>query len=587
MWTGGGRTRKREEGKDSATLVAGPAEQKSRSSSTTTTTTTTITRRGHSSTKKSSLAAPPSSSASSASSPWVASCFDRNCNPWRDTAGNRIEAHGGGLLRTSNGTFFWYGESKKVSRDGRSAFSRGDRQHHDCGFSMGVNAYSSASLGGPWTFVGMVFPQSRIKGVPGLGDGERPYIVERPKVVANRATGRFVLWFHLDRCNNPQHDNNPEPRQPRYSFRHAGVAVADRPEGPFRFVHALQPDGLESLDLQLFQEPDDPDRAYLIRSVKNAYVGISPLSRDFLTTAEDHQQPGRGSRSGGRPTSTISPALEGMAVFRFPYATERDGGGSLFAIMSHLTGWEPNPLVMLRAQGGLGNTRSQGGKYGPAPASDQQEDNNDDEQDYRGNGSADDDDEEGDDDEEEERRRLNPLLQSLAMLRKKGEARGEGGDAATRPWWRQQQQQQHREPTSISGSGSGGSSSSSRSGGGSTGSGSGSASRRGVFPSLGDPSLSWTDLGNPTRHFRSHNAQPTFVFSASKDHGGLIDKRSGRSYALLMADNWLYAGPRGLRDAGYIWLPIEFGFENGGGSGGTYTARVRRLENWSMDDPFS
>ena len=57
-----------------------------------------------------------------------------------------------------------------------------------------------------------------------------------------------------------------------------------------------------------------------------------------------------------------------------------------------------------------------------------------------------------------------------------------------------------------------------------------------------------------------------------------------------MADNWLYSGPRGLRDAGYIWLPIEFGFGGGGGGDGTsefsYSARVRKLANWSMDDPF-
>ena len=116
----------------------------------------------------------------------------------------------------------------------------------------------------------------------------------------------------------------------RYSFRSAGVAVAKAPEGPFKFVHAVQPDGLESLDLQLFQEPTDPDRAFLIRSVGNQFVAISPLSRDFLNCEKDISSEG--------PTSTIKPALEGMAIFRYPYATERDGGGSLFAIMSHLTG---------------------------------------------------------------------------------------------------------------------------------------------------------------------------------------------------------------------------------------------------------
>jgi len=54
----------------------------------------------------------------------------------------------------------------------------------------------------------------------------------------------------------------------RYWFRRAGVAMADSPTGPFRFVHALEPDGLPSLDLQLFEETDGKS-AFLIRSVNN------------------------------------------------------------------------------------------------------------------------------------------------------------------------------------------------------------------------------------------------------------------------------------------------------------------------------
>ena len=145
-----------------------------------------------------------SSSSSSSSSPWVVSCFDRQCEPWRDTDGHRIHAHGGGLLRTANGTFFWYGESEKVSGlDGRSAFSRSDQQEHACAFSLGVNCYSSMSLGGPWKFVGNVFPQSRIKGVSGLSDAHRPFIMERPKVIYNRATSQYILWCKFTYC--PHH----------------------------------------------------------------------------------------------------------------------------------------------------------------------------------------------------------------------------------------------------------------------------------------------------------------------------------------------------------------------------------------------
>ncbi len=30
----------------------------------------------------------------SAATNWISSCFDRSCNPWKDSDGKRIEAHG-------------------------------------------------------------------------------------------------------------------------------------------------------------------------------------------------------------------------------------------------------------------------------------------------------------------------------------------------------------------------------------------------------------------------------------------------------------------------------------------------------------
>lgn len=102
----------------------------------------------------------------------------------------------------------------------------------------------------------------------------------------------------------------------KYWLRRAAVAEADRPEGPFVFKHILRPDGLPSLDLQLFQESSPsllhwnktdknaPLDAYLIRSADNQFVGISRLTEDYLNTSGI--------------VSTYRPALEGMAVFRIP-----------------------------------------------------------------------------------------------------------------------------------------------------------------------------------------------------------------------------------------------------------------------------
>ena len=61
------------------------------------------------------------------------------------------------------------------------------------------------------------------------------------------------------------------------------VAQADHAKGPFEWVHALQPDGIPSLDMSLFRDPVD-GTAYLIRSCDNKYAGFSRLSVDYLNT---------------------------------------------------------------------------------------------------------------------------------------------------------------------------------------------------------------------------------------------------------------------------------------------------------------
>mmetsp|Transcript_93749 Transcript_93749/g.292130 ORF Transcript_93749/g.292130 Transcript_93749/m.292130 type:complete len:363 (-) Transcript_93749:139-1227(-) len=219
----------------------------------------------------------------------------RSDTHWNDTDGNRVEAHGAGLLRSpTDGRWYWYGESRK-SLDWKEA---------------SVNCYSSASLAGPWRFEGQVIRQAQIR----QPDEHGPFIIERPKVVYNSATKRFVMWFHLE--------------TDEYEYRHVGIAQSASPTGPFEYVHGIRPDGIGSLDMSLFQDPVDGE-AYFIRSCENEYTAISRLSRDYLNS-----------------TGVISkhPVFEGMAIFRHP-------NGTYYMITSHLTGWEPNPLMFFRAAG--------------------------------------------------------------------------------------------------------------------------------------------------------------------------------------------------------------------------------------------
>lgn len=99
----------------------------------------------------------------------------------------------------------------------------------------------------------------------------------------------------------------------------------------------------------------------------------------------------------------------------------------------------------------------------------------------------------------------------------------------------------------------------------------GNDARCGAGCGLGDAGLQWRGLGNPTGERSSFNAQPTAAVS--------LRDAAGRPYVVLMADNWLRAGPRGLPDAGYIWLP--FAFQEGGG------IKLSRLLNWTLSAPFA
>lgn len=129
---------------------------------------------------------------------------------WNDTNGVPINAHGGGVL-FHEGTYYWFGEHKTEGREGNLA-------------TLGVHVYASGDLL-HWRDLGIALatddsPGSEIP--PGC-------ILERPKVIHCRATGKFVMWFHL------------EPKGGGYGGARSAVAVADAPAGPYVFLHSLRP----------------------------------------------------------------------------------------------------------------------------------------------------------------------------------------------------------------------------------------------------------------------------------------------------------------------------------------------------------
>ncbi len=127
---------------------------------------------------------------------------------WTDDNGVHINAHGGGLL-LNNGVYYWFGEHKVEGDEGNYA-------------QVGVHCYSSRDLLN-WKDEGIA-----LKVVE--GDDKHPIakgcILERPKVVYNKKTRKYVMWFHL------------ELKGRGYGAAYAGVAAADRVTGPYEFVRA-------------------------------------------------------------------------------------------------------------------------------------------------------------------------------------------------------------------------------------------------------------------------------------------------------------------------------------------------------------
>jgi hypothetical protein len=258
---------------------------------------------------------------------------------WKDDNGIHINAHGGGILYHS-GTYYWYGEHKIEGKAGNKAWE-------------GVHCYSSVDLYN-WKDEGIVLEVE--KDNPGH-DIEAGCILERPKVIFNPTTGKFVMWFHL------------ELKGMNYDAALSGVAISDSPTGPFFYQHSLRPNaghwpvnvkdihkqpiaesvrdkycggptclpghpdtvnilgrdfykGQMARDMTLFV--DDDGKAYHIySSEENSTLHISRLTDDFLTYSGEYAR------------FFTDRYFEAPAVFK-------TSDGRYYLIASGCTGWDPN-----------------------------------------------------------------------------------------------------------------------------------------------------------------------------------------------------------------------------------------------------
>lgn len=218
---------------------------------------------------------------------------------WFDTEGNQINAHGGGILYY-NGIYYWYGEFK-----GDSTYWNPKVPHWECYRTEagGVSCYSSKDLI-TWKFEGVVLKPEQNDTTSELHYSN---VLERPKVIYNDKTGKFVMWLHVD-----SHD---------YGKAAAGVAICDTPAGNFQYLGSMRPNGQMSRDMTLFK--DDDGRAYHIYSSENnATLHISLLTDDYLKP------------TGKFTRNFIDKYREAPAVFKH--------NNKYYILSSGCTGWDPN-----------------------------------------------------------------------------------------------------------------------------------------------------------------------------------------------------------------------------------------------------
>ena len=262
---------------------------------------------------------------------------------WPDRKGEHINAHGGGLL-FHEGKYYWYGENRPAR-----------------GFTteVGVEVYSSSDLMN-WEDEGVALAVSEEAG----HDIERGCIMERPKVVRNPKTGKFVMLFHL------------ELKGQGYAAARVGFAESDSPVGPFRFIRSLRPNAgkwpvdfsrrdirkakkLKESDYKEWWTPewreaireglllardvpggqmsrdmtvyvDDDGKAYHIYSAEeNLTLNIAELTDDYLDYTGRYVRVAPGGQN------------EAPAIFK------RDG--VYWMITSGCTGWAPNEARMFKA----------------------------------------------------------------------------------------------------------------------------------------------------------------------------------------------------------------------------------------------
>ncbi len=262
---------------------------------------------------------------------------------WPDNKGEHINAHGGGIL-FHEGKYYWYGENRP---------SRGFSTE------VGVEVYSSTDLLN-WTDEGVALSVSTEPGSP----IERGCIMERPKVVYNDRTGKFVMLFHL------------ELKEQGYAAALVGFAESDTPVGPFRFVRSLRPNAgkwpadfsrrdirrAKKLKMSDYQEWWTPEWRKAVEDglLLAQHVPGGQMSRDMTVFVDDDGKAYHIYSAEENLTLNVAELTDDYLDYTGRYVRIAPGGqneapaifkreGTYWLITSGCTGWRPNEARMFRS----------------------------------------------------------------------------------------------------------------------------------------------------------------------------------------------------------------------------------------------
>ncbi|MEU1101007.1 RICIN domain-containing protein [Streptomyces tibetensis] len=206
-----------------------------------------------------------------------------NGTQFTDTSGGPVHAHGGGVLKVGS-YYYWFGEHRNADNTFRY-----------------VDAYRSTDLKN-WEFRNHVLTEAS---APELATAN----IERPKVMYNASTGKFVMWMHKENGTD-------------YSEARAAVAVSDTVDGNYTWKGSFRPLGQHmSRDITVFVDTDGA--GYMISAARENYdLQIYRLTADYTGVANLVANPWPGGHR------------EAPALFK--------RNGVYFMLTSGATGWNPN-----------------------------------------------------------------------------------------------------------------------------------------------------------------------------------------------------------------------------------------------------